>query len=282
MFGYISPRLDQLNEDQRKAYQACYCGLCRELGIRSGHSGRLTLSHDMTFLALLLSSLYEPEETEKQRRCVVHPVHTRPMIVSRMTEYAADMNLLLMDYKCEDHLLDGDRSAIARLGKNALRKSMGRIEGDWPAQAKGVREALEALWQEEKKPDPNPDLLCNLSGEMLGSVFVPKPEDLWAPHLRSVGEGLGRFVYWMDAWEDLDGDLKHHRYNPLKDFRFRENYEAFVRESLEMLIAEAVSHFEILPLEKNLDILRNVLYSGVWQRYYTLTQRKKKEKTDGQ
>ena len=74
MFGYIAPRLDQLEESQRERYQAYYCGLCRVLGERSGHSGRLTLSHDMTFLALLLSSLYEPEESLRDLRCPVHPV----------------------------------------------------------------------------------------------------------------------------------------------------------------------------------------------------------------
>ena len=117
---------------------------------------------------------------------------------------------------------------------------------------------------------------------MLASVFVPLPEDIWAPRLCAVGAGLGRFVYWMDAWEDQDSDRKHHRFNPLDSFRNRENPEELIREILEMMIAEAVDHFEILPLEKNLDILRNVLYSGVWQRYYALQHRKDKEKTDGQ
>ena len=74
MFGYIAPRFDQLSEPQRKRYQACYCGLCRSMGERSGHSGRLTLSHDMTFLAMLLSSLYEPSSRMTRSRCGIHPL----------------------------------------------------------------------------------------------------------------------------------------------------------------------------------------------------------------
>ena len=98
MFGYIAPRLDQLSEDQRARYQTYYCGLCREMGKRSGRSGRLTLSHDITFLALLLSSLYEPEESVSSLRCAVHPLHPRQITDSAMMAYAADMNLLLMYY----------------------------------------------------------------------------------------------------------------------------------------------------------------------------------------
>ncbi len=281
MFGYIAPRLDQLPEDRQARYRACYCGLCRALKQQSGHSGRLTLSNDMTFLSMLLSSLYEPYEQESSLRCPLHPVKKRDLILSDMTLYAADMNLLLMYYKCRDKVLD-EHSPTGSLGQRALKKPLERIESEYPVQSKGVRESLEALWAEEKSASPNPDTLCNLSGAMLGAVFVPKAQDLWARELYAVGEGLGRFVYWMDAWEDLDGDLKHGRFNPLKGYRDREDFDSFCQDTLTMLIGEATEHFEILPLEKDLDILRNVLYSGVWQRYYALKDRKNKEKSDGQ
>ena len=281
MFGYIAPRLDQLTPEQRSRYQAVYCGLCRELGRRSGHSGRLTLSHDMTFLSLLLSSLYEPQETDSVLRCPVHPLRAGRVVRSEMTEYVADMNLLLMYYKCEDHVLD-DRSLAGRVGRRALSASLERVSRAWPVQAAAVHSTLDRLWQEEKKAAPDPDLLCNLSGDMLAAVFVPRPDDLWAPVLRQVGAGLGRFVYWLDAWEDLPADLRRGRYNPLRGYRDRKDYDAFVRESLELLLAGAVQPFEVLPLEKDLDILRNVLYSGVWQRYYALQQRNKKEITHGE
>ena len=114
---------------------------------------------------------------------------------------------------------------------------------------------------------------------MLGSVFVPKPADTWSPVLRSVGNGLGRFIYWMDAWEDYDADIRKGRFNPLKSWHDRPDYEAFCLETLELLVAEATESFEILPLEQDLDLLRNVLYSGVWQRY-TLKTKQMRGKED--
>ena len=80
MFGYIVPRLDLLQEEQKIRYRGFYCGLCREIGALSGRSGRLLLSHDMTFLAILLNSLMEPGEEPDYQRCGVHPVQKREMI----------------------------------------------------------------------------------------------------------------------------------------------------------------------------------------------------------
>ena len=276
MFGYVAPVLGMLTEEQKARYRSYYCGVCHALRDRYGSLTRVSLSNDMTFLALLLSSLYEPEGTEESARCAVHPAKKHPYRKSWAVDYAADMNALLFYYKCEDQVAD-DRSLRGKAGTAVYRSSLAKIRALWPLQAAGVENALTLLWEEESKATPDPDRLCNLSGEMLGSVFVPRPDDPWSSVLRSVGNGLGRFIYWMDAWEDYDSDRKQHRFNPLTVYHDRPDYEEFCRETLELLIAEASQSFEILPLERDLDLLRNVLYSDVWQRYL-LKQEKNKRK----
>jgi len=278
LFGYVSPVLSAFSEEQKERYHAAYCGLCHALKARAGEARRLALSNDMTFLSLLLSSLYEPKTEQKRSRCAVHPLKAHDYLVSEMTDYAADMNLLLFYYKCLDQKMD-DRTLAGKAGEKTFRKSLSRLERDWPRQSLAVAEALGQLWAEEKKENPNPDLLCNLSGRMLGAVFVPRPDDLWAGELYAVGEGLGRFIYWMDAVEDLSGDLKRNRFNPLRFYRERPDFDEFCRDTLEMLIGEAAEHFELLPLDQDLDLLRNVLYSGVWQRYI-LMEKKRERKGD--
>ena len=64
MFGYVLVNPQTLEEGEKQRFRACYCGLCRALKARYGDAGRLTLSNDMTFLSMLLSALYEPEETQ--------------------------------------------------------------------------------------------------------------------------------------------------------------------------------------------------------------------------
>ena len=273
MFGYITPVLSVLTEDRKQRYRSFYCGVCHALKRRHGQTGRVSLSNDMTFLALLLSSLYEPESARDSARCGIHPLKSHPFLSSPMIDFAADMNALLFWYKCVDQRVD-DRSLRGRAGESLFRKKADHVRALWPVQAEGVERALSELWEEEKKPSPDPDRLCNLSGEMLGAVFVPKPEDPWSPLLRTVGVSLGRFIYWMDAWEDYDADRKRGRFNPLKQYHDRPDYEEFSKETLEMLIAEGAEAFELLPLEQDLDLLRNVLYSGVWQRYLMIMEKK--------
>ena len=276
MFGYIAPVLSVLPEERKERYRSFYCGVCHALRVRHGQSGRLSLSNDMTFLAILLSSLYEPDTGAAVSRCGVHPLKSGPWLSSPMIDFAADMNALLFYYKCVDQRLD-DRSLRGKAGESLFRKALDRVGKDRPLQAEGVRTALEALWEEEKQPSPSPDRLCNLSGDMLGAVFVPLPADPWAGVLRSLGAGLGRFIYWMDAWEDLEEDRKKGRFNPLAAYRNRPDYEDFCKETLELLIAEAAECFEVLPLEQDLDLLRNILYSGVWQRYLMITEKAKRK-----
>ena len=281
MFGYVAPVMSVLSDEQKEAYRSVYCGVCHALLQRWGQPVRIALSNDMTFLALLLSSLYEPDAVAHSARCPLHPVKSHRFLESSMVDYAAQMNALLFYYKCVDQVQD-EHSMKGKAGEKAFRKPMLEIAQRCPAQAREVKEALEALWALEKASPIQPDALCNLSGQMLGAVFVPDPRDTWAPLLRSLGESLGRFIYWMDAWEDYDEDQKKGRFNPLVVYRSREDYETFCRETLELFIAEATQAFELLPLEENLDIMRNVLYSGVWQRYLLKTEKRARGKEEPQ
>jgi len=279
VFGYVAPVITALPEERKEAYRAVYCGVCHALLRRWGQPARIALSNDMTFLAMLLSSLYEPAATDHTSRCPLHPMKSHRYLESPMVDYAAEMNALLFYYKCVDQVRD-ERSAKGKAGEKTFRKPLREIEQRYPLQAEAVRTALDSLWALEETSPIQPDALCNLSGQMLGAVFVPNPGDIWAPVLRKLGEGLGRFIYWMDAWEDYDEDLKKHRFNPLTVYHDREDYEAFCRETLEFFIAEATEAFELLPLEENLDIMRNVLYSGVWQRYTLKTERRNRGKEE--
>ena len=273
MFGYIAPVLKALTEEQQNRYRAAYCGVCHALKDRFGEVCRVSLSNDMTFLALLLDSMAEPEQDQRKARCLLHPIHPRPYVISPGTDYAADMNALLFYYKCHDQRID-DHTAAGALGEKAFRRAMDEVKARHPRQAEAVETALEELWRCEKDPQINPDVLCNLSGRMLGAIFVPDEKDYWTPELYALGEGLGRFIYWMDAWEDYDADIKRGRFNPLRLYHDRPDYEAFALDTLELFMGEAAAHFEILPLVQDLDLLRNVVYSGVWQRYTLLNRRR--------
>ena len=102
MFGYVTTNKPELKIREFARYKGFYCGLCRTLRSRHGFTGQMTLSYDMTFLILLLSSLYEPKTTRDNKRCMIHPGKKQMILQNAVTEYASDMNILLT----EKHFLD--------------------------------------------------------------------------------------------------------------------------------------------------------------------------------
>lgn len=276
MFGYVVINKSELPAEAAARYEAFYCGLCRTLQTRHGNAARSTLSYDMTFLLILLSSLYEPEETAASGKCILHPIQAKPYIQNKISDYVADMNVVLAYYKGLDNWKDERRlSGLAQ--SNLLSKAYREVEARYPEKCAAIAACLEEIGAVEQANTLNVDALANQTAYMLGEIYAYKPEDMWADVLRRMGGALGRFIYMMDAYEDLPDDRRKKRYNPLAGYVKSEDYEALCQEGLSMLIAECADAFEVLPLVQDMDILRNVLYSGVWTRYVSIQNEKKKK-----
>lgn len=273
MFGYVTINPKALSEEEQKRFRACYCGLCHVLKEKYGNTGRMTLSNDMTFLAMLLSSLYEPEETCYDERCALHPIKKHPCAHSAATEYAADMNILLAYYKCQDDVQD-EGTLRGRAGRAALRSAFARVQKAYPRQCGAVEKSLSELRTLEGQDSPDLDALARKSGDMLGACFVWR-EDVFAPSLYDMGAALGQFIYLMDAHEDYERDLRRKQFNPLTGMRSQPDYESGIEDILTMEMAKCVRAFEFLPVEQDAALLRNILHSGVWGRYAALRQKRK-------
>ena len=275
MFGYVSINPQALTEAEKRRFRAFYCGLCRVLREAYGDVGRLTLSNDMTFLTLLLSALYEPDEQAYDERCALHPVKPHHAVTHACTRYAADMNILLAYYKCLDDAAD-EKSLRGRAGQAALKKAFMRVRADWPVQCQTVQESLAALTELEKAESTDLDALTRQSGRMLGACFLWR-QDAFAPYLREMGDALGRFIYLRDAYEDYDGDEKHRRFNPLRALHAQPDYEERMEEILTLEMSRCARAFECLPIQQDAGLIRNVLYSGVWGGYARLKEKRKEK-----
>lgn len=263
MFGYVTANTALLSKDELARWKGCYCGLCRSLS-SLGPRCRLTLSYDLAFLTLLLSSLYEPEEESGAERCPRHPLDRQSYWKNEITDYAAQMNVLLMREKLLDDWHD-DHNTAARAAAAALRVPADRAAAAYPRQAEAVRSGLSRLSDLERARAMNIDAAGAYFGALLGELFVYK-QDRWEPELRAVGDGLGRFIYTLDAVLDLPSDRKKKRYNPLLGLTPENASPEHFRPALQMLLGGAAEAFERLPLVRDTHILRSVLYSGVWAR----------------
>ncbi len=286
MFGYVVINKPELKLREFTEYQGYYCGLCHMLRKKYGITAGLTLTYDMTFLVMLLGSLYEPKLEMKKRHCPIHPVKKKPMICSEISEYAADMNVLLS----RDHLRDDwedERKLSGLAGDIAFRRRAHFVEKKYPRQAQVIIDSLKKLhtiekdymyrWsQTEISNDWKEKLGCQMHaqisadidevsrpfGELMGEMFVWK-EDSFAPTLRKFGFFLGKYIYIKDALDDLEKDKKRGCFNPFLHSELNEETVADVRRVLDVTRRSAIAEFEKLPLDRDITILRNILYEGL-------------------
>ena len=322
MFGYVVVNKPELKFREFDVYRAYYCGLCHSLSKRHGLSGQLTLSYDMTFLVILLSSLYEPEHNVTSKRCVVHPLRRQNIISSEFTDYVADMNVILSYFKCLDDWHD-DRSVLKLaysklLKKGSIGKNLNNVHATSDSTADGsvaatqpsavddgsvaatqpnsdsnnqnsyftndsghlhispdysyknkieaISSLLDELGTREKMNETNVDVVAGLFGKIMQILFVPF-DDIYAKGLGRMGFYLGKFIYIMDAFDDVEEDVKKGRYNVFSNCYTDPDFETRIKDMLTMMMAECSDAFEMLPAVDNADILRNILYSGVWNSY---------------
>lgn len=285
MFGYISINKAEMKFKDYDVYHSYYCGLCKVLKECYGRRGQVTLSFDMTFLVVLLTGLYEPDTKTEMVRCIAHPTQKHAAKTNEFTEYAAAINIILSYYKCEDDWAD-ERKKKSLAAARLLKPKMKNIEKLYPVKCKVISENLAEISRREAKNEQNLDIMAGLFGNIMAEIFAYR-HDEWEASLRKIGFFLGKFIYLMDAYDDVEKDIKSGSYNPFK--KAYQDDPAFVddcRSLLTLMMSECSREFEQLPILLHAEILRNVLYSGVWNRYTAVTSERlaarDKNKTAGE
>ena len=254
----------ELSKDQQQRYKTVYCGICREIRERSSQLSRMGLSYDMAFLALLLMSLYEPEEESGTKACSLHPIHPRAWTDNDCIRYSADMNVALAYYNFLDDWED-DQKLSAKFMADRLKKYSDEIALRYPRQSAAISGCLKRLSRLEQEGCGNPDLPADAFGDLMAELMVMK-EDFWAPTLREMGRALGRFIYLLDAVLDYDKDEKKGKYNPFLAMGRGKDPESW-EKYLVLTMGRCALAYERLPLVQDKALLDNILYSGVWVSY---------------
>lgn len=273
MFGYVTADPAALSSEQFARYRGCYCGLCRALGQACGEICRSCLNYDMTFLLLLLSSLYEPTEESGENRCVVHPFRAHTWWQNELTRYGAYMNVVLAYYNCMDDWQD-ERNAVRLMQAKLFERAARHAQDCYPRQCGVISTQLAKIASLEREK-AGADALAGAFGNLMAELFVYQ-EDRWSDLLREFGAALGRFIYVMDAVCDLQTDQKRKQFNPLLSLDAQPQH---FKGHLTLLIAEAAEAFERLPLVQDIELLRSILYQGVWQKYDRKFQTVKEKQT---
>ncbi|MCI9330864.1 MAG: hypothetical protein HFG05_01660 [Oscillibacter sp.] len=271
MFGYVRPPQD-LPEEERKRFARAYCGLCHTLGERYGTAARFILNYDFTFLAILLSG---PEEGPTHHgRCAAHPVHGRDRLESSPAlALAADESVILAYWQARDGVEDHDwihglkyRGASAVL-EGAYRKAAGTR----PDFDRSTRLQLDLLARLEREKCPSMDRAADTFAVLLQGAAQAVDEPVRRRVLEQIFYHLGRWVYLVDAADDLKKDAASGNYNPVA-LRYgltggvwteeaRRSFAATLDQSIHMM----ATAFELWNFGVWTPVLKNTLYTGLFR-----------------
>lgn len=269
MFGFIRPVRDELRIREADRFQAVYCGLCHAIRRRYGRFHTLFLSYDMTFFALVLGCTEEDGETGF-RRCGAYPLRGRRVCEgSAAVDWAADISVLLNYHKLRDTVRDetgprrvAARALLALAGKGYRRAALRAPEAD-----RAISACVDELAALEAERCASIDRAADTTARLLAAAVPPTGDDR-ERILRHLFYHTGRWVYLIDACEDLADDLARGGYNPVAlRFGLREAALGEAREpmerTLERSLADICSAFGLLGAKRDEGLIENIIWLGL-------------------
>lgn len=266
MFGYVRPALSLLSETDRKVWQGVYCGLCHAMDARHGFWSRFTLNYDFTFLAILFMGNNDGAWHEK--RCPVHPLRNcRNCLTGEALDAAADASMLLTWFKLRDDVADNGfvPGLPARVLSGVFSGAAGRARRVCPAFAEEAERGLERLRELEASSSPELDQAADAFAKILQAACPPTDDVARRRALEQLLYHLGRWIYLVDAWDDLNEDRDRGRYNPL-DARFggrAEEEREYVSTTMTHSLRLCISAANLLELGRWRSLVDNLLYQGL-------------------
>ncbi|MBE6555674.1 MAG: hypothetical protein E7663_05545 [Ruminococcaceae bacterium] len=273
MFGYVRIQRSELRVREYEYYRATYCGLCRSMGKCTGQCSRLSLSYDFAFLATVRMVLTDTAPSFRARRCIAHPLRRRRMMESNaQLSYAARASALLAYEKCRDDVADrrGISRLLARIRCLFFASAYRRARKRLPALALRVRECLSELSCLERERVCSVSRPAELFGKLLAALLAEGLEGTSAAIARAVGDAVGRFIYTVDAADDLERDRKSGNYNPfllLYGGQPSEQERASIKDALLLILGDLEAAFDLIEdreqAAEQLAIMKNILYLGM-------------------
>lgn len=272
MFGYVRPSVQDLPEGELDRFRTMYCGLCHTLSRRYGQAARFILNYDFTYLAILLSD--RTAGKENAGRCYTSPIRKRPYLESTAAmELAADESVILAYWQLRDGVEDHAWAvglkyrAGARLLESAYRKAAAFR----PAFDQAVRRQLQMLSALEKEKDPSMDKAADTFAVLLSSAAEGVEEPVRRRVLEQILYHLGRWVYLIDAADDLKKDAESGNYNPvalrygLKDGAWDPESRHAFAVTLDHSIHQMAAAFELWNFGVWTTVLQTTFYAGLFR-----------------
>jgi hypothetical protein len=271
MFGYVRPLKDELKVREFEQFKACYCALCHTLKSRYGAISRNLLNYDFAFLAMLLWGADDAPEY-KCARCIASPVRKQKYCVrTPVLDVCAGYTVILARWKLRDSLKDEGffRSFRDRVLSLLISGAYRKASRQYPAFAETVRTNISALAQLEALDGASLDESADKFAHITEALALEASGDGRYRPLQQLLYHTGRYIYIVDACDDLEEDLKKKRFNPvarrfgLKEGRLKEGDKETLRATLLHSCGLIGAAYELLPKNPWSAILGNIIYLGM-------------------
>lgn len=270
LFGYVKPLPGELLLKEYELYKAVYCGLCHTGGKRISRFTRLFLSYDFTALAVLRLALQGEEPNTVKRFCPYALKRKKALDCDGVFTYVAAAFACLSYCKAADDV--ADEKGLKRLGRKTLMplfKQMNKKSQKlYPGLYAPVKEQLEALYKLERDGERHSvDSYADPFATTLAHIAAHGLDGAKAAIAREAGYHIGRYIYIIDAIDDLAEDSKKGKFNPL--ISHFGSYEEAVQHMAELdftLRASGVRFSAAVGLGEDsvyTDILQNIARHGM-------------------
>ena len=266
MFGYIAPLTCELKVREHEVYQGYYCGLCKTIRRNYSRTAALFLSNDCTFFYVLFASLADRPAACRKNHCLLHGRAHKSEIADNGADYAAALNVLLTAEKLRDDVRD-EHSMRAQILLLLMRRGIRKAQKKYPDAAQAIAGMVEAIHTLEEQHSNSIDQTAHTFAVLLGKLFEHADTEHWEA-LYDLGYNIGRFIYLLDAYDDVAQDVQKERYNVFYN-RFLHDAEAMKESAafnLKISLAQAREALLRLNPQKNRGILENIITLGLLQK----------------
>lgn len=267
MFGYLLPYKPEMKVREFECYRAVYCGLCKQLAKDYGFLPRMLLNYDMVLLVLLAGGLSGQAGETALQRCMVNPKKRCMLQKTQGLRLAADCTVLASHYKLLDDRQDerAVKAAAAGCADALLQKAAGKAARRCPQIDAVLRKATAQQTQLENRRSKSYDEAAEPTAQMTAAMFAAcAAEEGQTVHLTRMGMFLGKIIYFLDAAEDYETDVKKGRYNVFAENGLsKQQAVEMAKQQCRMAAREVAISYGKLEWKLNKPIWDNILYLGI-------------------